>query len=350
MGIRFNVLAVATIAAISLSACMGGPLRDRQWEPSETPCVEAGQSADGCEVSGYPGRDLSIFVPSSYNPRTPMPVVVFLHGGGGNAVNAQATTCPERDTASAECLWAVGEAEGFITVFATGYSARQLSPLRTWNAGGSGDYACASAAACEDNSDDIAYLGAVLDQVEAEYRVDTDKVFFMGFSNGAAMAHRVACELSDRVTGIVAASGANSFANGQPCDVERPVTVIHVHGTADACWSYETSLSACADFQDKPKIGVAESTAGWVSTLHCDATSVRQEIPDINTADGSTSYMETYSGCDGHAAVRIVTVEGGGHVFPGGAKVEATGKTDTVTRDFGSAELWQWLQELAPGR
>ena len=68
-----------------------------------------------------------------------MPVVVFLNCGGGNAVNAQATTCSERDTASAECLWVVGEAEGFITVFATGYFARQLSPLRTWNAGGTGD-------------------------------------------------------------------------------------------------------------------------------------------------------------------------------------------------------------------
>ena len=74
--------------------------------------------------------------------------------------------------------------------------------------------ACASAAACDDNSDEIAYLNAVPDQVEAEYLAHKDKVFFMGFSNGAAMSHRVACELSDRVTGIVAPSGATSFANG----------------------------------------------------------------------------------------------------------------------------------------
>ena len=74
--------------------------------------------------------------------------------------------------------------------------------------------ACASAATCQDNSDDIASLKAVLDEVEAEYLAHTDKVFSMGFSNGAAMSHRVACELSDRVTGIVAASGATSFANG----------------------------------------------------------------------------------------------------------------------------------------
>lgn len=287
---------------------------------------------------------MSVFVPHSYDASAPVPVVVFLHGGGGNATNAQRTTCPDGDTRSPGCLYGVGDAEGFITVFPTGYAPFAASPLRTWNAGGGGDYACSSGAACRDGSDDVAYLNAVLDEVEAEYTVDARRIYVIGFSNGAAMAQRVACQMADRVAAVVAVSGANEYATAAACEPAAPVSVMHVHGTADVCWSYETSLSACADEQPRPKVGVAESIEGWVEALHCAPTPASGALRDLDTQDGTTASSARYDGCVGGAEVQLVTIDGGGHVYPGGVKVRArAGRDDLASGDVGNQFFWEWL-------
>ncbi len=289
---------------------------------------------------------MSVFVPASYDPAQPMPVVVFLHGGGGNASNAQATTCPAGDTMSAGCLYGVGEAEGFITVFPNGYAPRKASPVRTWNAGGGGDYACASGPACRSGSDDISYLNSVLDEVEAEYTVETSRVYVMGFSNGAAMAHRVACEMAGRVAAVVAVSGANEYATDAPCDPGEPVSVMHVHGTADECWGYDTSLAACADEQPEPKVGVSESVRGWVATLACSVEPAVGTLPDLDADDGTTATYARYDGCVGGSEVELVTIEGGGHIYPGGVKVRgAMGSGDLASGDVGNEFFWEWLSQ-----
>lgn len=338
---------VAALAAVVLltSACGAGPLGRGGAGASagEPACLDHGAATLTCEVPGYPDRPAEVHVPAGRDGE-PLPVVIFLHGGGGNATNVQATTCPGGDGSDPGCLSAVGDAEGFITVFPHGYRPSTLTPLRTWNAGGGTEYACASGAACRDGSDDVAYLEAVIDQVENDFAVDPARIYVMGFSNGAAMAHRVACVLSDSVAAIVAVSGANEIGADGGCSPSRPVAVMHVHGTADACWTYETSRRACADFDRLPKAGVAESTAAWVEALRCETEPAVSAMPDAAPDDGTTTTVQTYSGCDGGVEVRILTVDGGGHVYPQGAKVrEPRDREDLATQDFGNAEFWAWL-------
>jgi len=44
-------------------------------------------------------------------------------------------------------------------------------------------------------------------KVEARYSVDPRRVFFLGWSNGGFMAHRMGCEAADLVAAFVAVSG-----------------------------------------------------------------------------------------------------------------------------------------------
>src|SRR6185503_17547684 len=68
-----------------------------------------------------------------------------------------------------------------------------------------------------------------LDELERTHRVDPDRVFATGISNGGMMAGRLACDLPGRFAAIapVAATLATS------CDRAEPVSVLHIHGTAD---------------------------------------------------------------------------------------------------------------------
>ena len=46
-----------------------------------------------------------------------------------------------------------------------------------------------------------------------KYKVDANKIFVAGYSNGAYMGYRLACEKSDKFAGIVSFVGAFSFKN-----------------------------------------------------------------------------------------------------------------------------------------
>ena len=56
-------------------------------------------------------------------------------------------------------------------------------------------------------TDDLGFISALIDTMIANYNVDTTRIYVMGFSNGSAMSHRVAAELSHKIAAIGAVSG-----------------------------------------------------------------------------------------------------------------------------------------------
>ncbi len=51
------------------------------------------------------------------------------------------------------------------------------------------------------------------------------------------MAYRLACDLADRITAVVAFAGADP-GDGQSCQPCRPVSRPHVHGRSDSAVPY----------------------------------------------------------------------------------------------------------------
>ncbi len=223
-----------------------------------------------------------------------------------------------------------------------------LPNIKTWNAGGGGDFNCASGRACEEKVDDIAYFNAMLDDLSTWLNVDTRRVYFTGLSNGAAMSHRVACELSERVTAIAAVGGANQFATTAVCDPQYPVAIMQVHGTADPCWTYEASTDACLDDSGGIKIGAQESTTGWVDRLHCSTPPETDLLPDV-IDDGTTTTRAVWSACDGQTLVQLLSVEGGGHTWPSGDPFLTERIVGRVTGDWDTSVVWEFFESVGRG-
>ena len=57
-----------------------------------------------------------------------------------------------------------------------------------------------------DPTDDVAFIGALLDALAAEYAVDARRIYAAGISNGGMMSMRLACELSGRLAAIAVAT------------------------------------------------------------------------------------------------------------------------------------------------
>ncbi|MBT3784048.1 hypothetical protein HOF92_03660 [bacterium] len=165
-------------------------------------------------------RKYLVHVPESYHKDRAIPVVLALHGGGGNA----------RGFRFSSGLDETSERYGFLSVYPSGTGRKILRlELLTWNAGG----CCGEAK--KNQVDDVGFISMVLDDLERRFSIDKDRVFATGMSNGAQMSYRLACELSSRITAIAPVASQMVFNS---CQLKEPVPTIHFHGKRDraALW------------------------------------------------------------------------------------------------------------------
>lgn len=152
--------------------------------------------------------------PSSKLQKKFLPLVLVLHGGGGNALNAEKMTG----------FTAKAKREGFVVAYPEGTS-RVSGKLLTWNAGHCCGYAM------KQQVDDVGFISRLIDQMIKEYGVDPQRVYVTGMSNGGMMAHRIGRELSTKVAAI-APVVAGLFGD-EPL-AASPVPILIFNGALDA--------------------------------------------------------------------------------------------------------------------
>ncbi len=224
-------------------------------------------------------RRYTLYVPTSYDPTQPTPIVLSIHGFASNP-NQQATFSRWHERADADRV---------LVVYPEG-----TGTPRRWNAGG-------VFAEGGEVVDDVAYFVALLDQLEADFCIDTDHVYATGLSNGGGMSYVLACALPERITavGLVAAALALPLDD---CAAEQPVPTVLVHGVLDTIVGYEGS--------DDLRLPAIETwTADWAARADCDPTpSVNEFVPTVTET--------RYTDCA--APVVLYTISDGGHTWAGG--------------------------------
>src|SRR5262249_57738455 len=83
--------------------------------------------------------------------------------------------------------------------------------------------------------DDVGFVGAILDKLQADVCVDTGRIYATGMSNGGFLSHRLACELSNRIAAVAPVAGVLGVPT---CTPARPISVMHFHGTSDQLVPY----------------------------------------------------------------------------------------------------------------
>jgi polyhydroxybutyrate depolymerase len=179
---------------------------------------------------------------------------------------------------------------------------------------------------------DVRFLSSMLDAIERDYKVDRRRVYFTGFSSGAFMTYRIACDLAQRVPAIGPVAGAPVQDCAPP--PTRPVAVIHIHGTADARIPY---LGGRAIANGQP-FGQAFPSAfamarRWVRWDHCSA--------NAPSARRGTVTTKVWRRCRAGTEVRLVTLAGWTHAFPT--------RADGAPID-GPSTIWGFLKRFSlPG-
>lgn len=256
-------------------------------------------------------RTAIVHVPPTAVRSRPMPLVLVLHGGGGNADGAIRMS---QMNASADRL-------GFLVAYPNGTGAFK-STLLTWNAWNCCGYAM------KKQVDDVAFLRALVLRLESDHGVDPKRIFVTGLSNGAMMAHRVGCEMSDVVAAIAPVAGA---MNTDSCAPANPVSVVMFHGTADQHALYfggdTRGFFGNAPRHDHP---IPDVFAAWSRIDGCS--------PSGKETTGHVT-KETCSSGRGGSEVVLYTIEGQGHAWPGGTPGLHNGNVDRPTTEISATDI-----------
>jgi len=235
-------------------------------------------------------RPADLQTPATLTEGKQYPLIVVLHGFGANGF-VQSVYFHMRTLVDSDQAFFIAP-DGTL---APG-SGRQF-----WNA----DPAC-----CDfegQNPDDVGYLGTLVEDIVEEWPVDKNAVFFLGHSNGGFMSYRMACERADLIAGIASLAG-NAASDAAACNPSQPVSVLHMHGTADATVPYAGGTTFGG-------VGAVSSVEQWATHDGCGSSRTATVTLDLDTqVAGTETSGEATAGCPSNVAVDLWTMNGTGHI------------------------------------
>ncbi len=249
--------------------------------------------------------------------RGPAPLVILLHGGGGNG----------RSVAAASGFADKARAEGFALALPDGTG--RLADRYTWNAGGCCAYAM------QEGVDDVAFLAALIDRLVADKIADPQRIYLAGMSNGGMLAHRAAARLSGKVAGAGMVVGG-MFGGEAPPSGSTPVILFN--GVQDQVVPFAggTSPNALVARSQSSAFMPADYAASyWAKANGCSPT------PEVSVGAGVAIWR--YAACSSGDDVVFYRLSNAGHAWPGGrSSAEAPAQP---TQDINATDvMWDFFK------
>jgi polyhydroxybutyrate depolymerase len=278
-------------------------------------------------------RSFKIHVSSVYNKSARGPLVIALHGRGGNGESMILITRKGFNK--------LADKDGFIVVYPDGIELN-------WNDGRMDEEA--NDRAHRENIDDVGFISALIDTMITDYNIDPKRVYVTGISNGAIMAYRLGCQLADKITAIAPVDGNIPYMLYNECSPSGPVSVLAINNTNDPLVPFQGGEIYTSSH--KLKLGKVLSTDKsiglWVTRNKCSITPLVTEEPDRDPKDGTRVIKKEYlNGIDGTEVI-LYAVDGGGHTWPGGIQYKPAGVIGKTCRDINACEvIWSFFKKHA---
>jgi polyhydroxybutyrate depolymerase len=296
---RLALVMIGVIIALALTAAVSFRLVNR---------------TNGALVSSGERRTYLLYVPESYDPSVPTPLVITFHGFAQWPAH-QMQLSHWNDLA---------DEAGFIVVYPSG----TRFPLR-WGTGGSYRNGV-------NPRSDVTFISDLIDKLEREYNLDPTRIYANGMSNGGGMTFVLTCELSERIAAAGMVAGTYLYPWDE-CTPARQVPAIVFHGTEDPIVPFQGGNIQPFEV---PFPAIPE----WIDALaHRNGCAGN---PRELSSTGDVSGIQ-YTNCT--ADVIFYTVAGGGHTWPGGEALPEM-LTGPTTRGIDATQaMWDFfLQHPLP--
>ena len=259
-------------------------------------------------------RSFIVYVPSSYDATTQVPLLFNFHGGGGTSsgfINYENDMRPIADTAN------------FIAV----YPQAAVDPTD-----GSNSWLHKTPT----THNDVNFIEAIIDTLSNDYNIDNDRVYACGYSEGGLFSYELGCRLNNRIASFASVSGSmltesyrlnNGFGS---CSPIHPTAVLLIPGTSDG--SFHSMYNGFQPYY----LSVNEITTYWANHNNTAINQTITAVPNSNTSDGSTVEKRIWENGDNCVAVQELKVIHGDHDWPG-----SSGNMDINA----SQEIWKFVSK-----
>jgi len=255
---------------------------------------------------------VSVHVPDDYTGKTPLPLVVMLHGYSSDPLlYGKLFGLQDRM-----------DEDKFIQIIPAG--RKDKFNHRSWQAWGNhcGECEASSKEHCCGDAD-VDYLRTLIYAATRNFNVDTKRIYVNGHSDGAAMAYRLACDAADVIAAVMILAGSPPEENWKPgyvCRPSQPISVLHIHGTEDTDVAYDGSKTP----PYKGAVGSAELFANLNgcpnsngSYFSANASRKTKTVANWNLqllgGKGNDTEVFRVSGCKGGAEVELWKIVGVRH-------------------------------------
>lgn len=253
-------------------------------------------------------RKALLYKPAGLIKKKNLPLLIALHGGGGSAEGMMKIT--ELNTTA--------DKKKFLVVYPEGTGNETLShSFNVWNAG-----ECCTPKG-KTAADDIGFISKLISLLVKKYSVNKDRVYATGLSNGAQMAYRLGCGLSDKIAAIAPVAAPGVY---ESCSPKRAVPLIHFHGLLDPCVSYLGGENSGGCFSEFLKaLGIPTTPSYFASPAVPDQIE-EWRVMNGCAAEAKTTFEEDgakciqYYHCSKKANVSLCVDANQGHGWAGGTK------------------------------
>lgn len=257
----------------------------------------------------------------------PRPLVLALHGGGGNG----------RQMERYSRLNDVAVRRGFLVAYPDALEG-------SWNDGRGSDLIASQ----KKNVDDVLFLRKLVDAVAEATPVDRGRVFATGISNGAFMSHRLAAEASDLVAAVAPVVGGMAPAVAEKFNPEHPVSLLLIQGDSDPLVPFAGG-DVMAFGRSRGKLIPTEDALGkYLARGHVpDEPKIVQQ--DSDPADGTSVEIRTYPDGDGGVKTAFRLVKNGGHTWPGRPLYLPQALIGKASQEFSANDvIWEFFASCPP--
>lgn len=268
--------------------------------------------------SGGLARTYLVYVPGAYDGRRAVPLLLALHGGGGQGSGMNKLTHLNK----------VADKEGFLIAYPDGIRKSWADGRETYSG--------------RKRIDDVRFIADVIDAVSAKWKVDASRIYAAGISNGGFMAQRLACDLSDRIAAVGSVASTAAQKTADQCAPKRPVPVMFIFGTKDPLVPMsggEVRFGAAGRI-----MSLNAAVQKWVDLNQCASTPAITDLPNV-VDDGTFVVRSVYSGSDVNSEVVQYLIQGGGHTWPGGLQYLPEVLIGKTNRDIdASSVIWEFFK------
>ncbi|MDX1918536.1 MAG: PHB depolymerase family esterase [Candidatus Caenarcaniphilales bacterium] len=270
-------------------------------------------------------RSYIVHVPAICQSGKYVPLVFVLHGGGGKAQQIQRYTGFDQ----------IADKGGFIVVYPNAIDGSwQDSSTRVKKYTG---------------EDDVPFFQEMIRSLSSKYRIDKNRIYATGISNGGFMSQQLACRLSGQIAAVASVASTIGLQTFQNCYPSRPVGNLFIFGDADPLVSIDGKprVNALSPGNNSGDIvSLNQAFQKWINLDGCIGQPA--SIPNINQSNyDDTSVSSTiYKNCRGAKSVSKILIHNGGHTWPQGSvqylPERLVGKT---SQDFNASQvIWEFFQ------